>query len=265
MNAVLIALLLLPLIGAAVTLVPGLFGSDQHAAGRRALRFGAVITGATLLLAVALAAGFDRGQPARMQATTDLPWIPALGVRLHLGVDGISLPLLLLTTLLTFLCAIYSLRRLPDGPGTPSPRAYTGLLLLLETGMVGTFAVLDLLLFFLAFEVVLIPMYFLIARWGGENRGPAAARFILYTLLGSAIMLLGFLLLGLHAGTFDMTALAQRHGRGLSHTTQVLVVLAVGLGLAVKAPMWPFHSWLPDAHTAAPTTGSVLQIGRAHV
>lgn len=261
MNAVLIALLLLPLLGAAVTLVPGLFGEDLDAAGRRALRFGAVVTGATLLAAVVLAVGFDRGHPGRMQATTDLPWIPALGVRLHLGIDGISLPLLLLTTLLTFLCAIYSLRRLPDGPGTPSPRAYTGLLLLLETGMLGTFAVLDLLLFFLAFEVVLIPMYFLIARWGGENRGPAAARFILYTLLGSAIMLLGFLLLGLHAGTFDMTALAQRHGRGLSHTTQILVVLAIGLGLAVKAPMWPFHSWLPDAHTAAPTTGSVLLAG----
>jgi len=260
-NAVLIALLLLPLLGAAVTLVPGLFGEDPQAAGRRALRFGAVVTGATLLAAVGLAVGFDRGHSGRMQATTDQPWIPALGVRLHLGIDGISLPLLLLTTLLTFLCAIYSLRRLPDSPGTPSPRAYTGLLLLLESGMLGTFAVLDLLLFFLAFEVVLIPMYFLIARWGGENRGPAAARFILYTLLGSAIMLLGFLLLGLHAGTFDMTALAQRHGQGLSHTTQILVVLAIGLGLAVKAPMWPFHSWLPDAHTAAPATGSVLLAG----
>jgi NADH-quinone oxidoreductase subunit M len=261
MNAVLIALLLLPLLGAAVTLLPGLFGTDEHTAGRRALYLGVAVTGGTLLLAVALAAGFDHGHPARMQAVTDVRWIPALNVRLHLGVDGISLPLLLLTALLTFLCAIYSLHRLPDGPGTPSPRAYTGLLLLLETGMLGTFAVLDLVLFFLAFEVVLIPMYFLIARWGGENRGPAATRFILYTLLGSAIMLLGFLLIGLHAGTFDMTALAQRHGRGLSHTTQVLAVLAIGLGLAVKAPMWPFHSWLPDAHTAAPTTGSVLLAG----
>jgi NADH-quinone oxidoreductase subunit M len=134
-------------------------------------------------------------------------------------------------------------------------------LLLLETGMLGTFAVLDLILFFLAFEAVLIPMYFLIARWGGENRVPAANRFILYTLLGSVSMLLGFLLLGFKSGTFDMTVLAHRHGAGLSHSTQVLVVLAVGLGFAVKAPMWPFHSWLPDAHTAAPTTGSVLLAG----
>ena len=261
MNAVLIALILLPLAGAAATLVPGLFGSDQQAAGRRALRFGVAVSGLALALSVALAVGFDRGHSARMQAVTDVAWIPAIGVRLHLGVDGISLPLLLLTALLSFLCAVYSLRRLPDGPGTPSPRAYTGLLLLLETGMLGTFAVLDLILFFLAFEVVLIPMYFLIARWGGENRVPAANRFILYTLLGSALMLLGFLLLGFKSGTFDMTVLAHRHGAGLSHSTQVLVVLAVGLGFAVKAPMWPFHSWLPDAHTAAPTTGSVLLAG----
>jgi NADH-quinone oxidoreductase subunit M len=261
MNAVLIALLLLPLLGAAATLVPALFGADEEAAGRRALRLGAAVTGVDLALAVALAAGFDYGHPARAQAATDLSWIPALGVRLHLGVDGVSLPLLVLTALLTFLCALYSLRNLPGGPGRPGPRAYTGLLLLLETGMLSTFAVLDLLLFFLAFEIVLIPMYFLIARWGGENRGPAAFRFILYTLLGSAVMLLGFLLLGLKAGTFDLTQLAARHGAGLSHTTQLLVVLAVGLGLAVKAPMWPLHSWLPDAHTAAPTTGSVLLAG----
>ncbi len=261
MNAVLAALILLPLLGSALTLAPGLFGREPEAAGRRALWFGAVVTGLDLVLAIVLGVGFDRGHSARMQAVTDIAWIPAIGVRLHLGVDGISLPLLLLTALLTFLCAVYSLRRLPDGPGTPSPRAYTGLLLLLETGMLGTFAVLDLILFFLAFEVVLIPMYFLIARWGGANRGPAATRFILYTLLGSAIMLLGLLLLGLKSGTFDMTVLAHRHGVGLSHSTQVLVVLAIGLGLAVKAPMWPFHSWLPDAHTAAPTTGSVLLAG----
>ncbi|MFJ6214311.1 NuoM family protein [Streptomyces sp. NPDC092296] len=261
MNAVLIALLLLPLLGAAATLAPRAFGADPATQGRRALRFGTAVTGLVLVLAVVLAAGFDHGDSGRMQAVTDASWIPALDVRFHLGVDGISLPLLVLTALLTFLCALYSTRRLPDGPGTPSPLAFTGLLLLLEVGMLSTFAVLDLLLFFLAFEIVLIPMYFLIARWGGEGRGPAANRFILYTLLGSAVMLLGLLLLGSKAGTFDMTALAARHGAGLSHTTQVLAVLAIGLGLAVKAPMWPLHSWLPDAHTAAPTVGSVLLAG----
>ncbi|MFE6751369.1 NuoM family protein [Kitasatospora purpeofusca] len=260
MNAVLIALLVLPLLGAALTLAP-VFGPDPAAADRRALRFGTVLTGAVLVLTVALAAGFDHDEPARMQATTDVAWIPAIGVRLHLGVDGVSLPLLVLTSLLTFLCALYSERRLPSGAGVPSARSFVGLFLLLEVGMLATFAVLDLVLFFLAFEIVLIPMYFLIARWGSGAKVPAANRFILYTLLGSAVMLLGFLLVGLKAGTFDMQALAAAHGSGLSHSTQVIAALAIMVGLAVKAPAWPLHSWLPDAHTAAPTVGSVLLAG----
>ncbi|MFE7527003.1 NuoM family protein [Kitasatospora sp. NPDC057542] len=268
MNAVLIALLVLPLLGAALTLAP-VFGPDRAVADRRALRLNTVVTGAVFLLTVALAAGFDHDEPARMQATTDVSWIPALHVRLHLGVDGISLPLIVLTALLTFLCALYSEKRLPEGDargGTPdeprpSAQAFVGLFLLLEVGMLATFAVLDLLLFFLAFEIVLIPMYFLIARWGSGAKVPAANRFILYTLLGSAVMLLGFLLIGSKAGTFDMQALAAAHGGGLSHTTQVIAALAILVGLAVKAPAWPLHSWLPDAHTAAPTVGSVLLAG----
>lgn len=104
-------------------------------------------------------------------------------------------------------------------------------------------------------------MYFLIARWGGAQRQAAAWKFILYTLLGSVVMLLGLLLIGVTAGTFDMVALASDNGRELSHTTQILAVLAIGIGLAVKTPMWPLHSWLPDAHTAAPTVGSVLLAG----
>ncbi|MFB7944898.1 NuoM family protein [Kitasatospora phosalacinea] len=250
MNAVLIALLALPLLGAALMLAP--------IGDRQALRLGTTVTGGTLLLSVVLAAGFDHDDPGRMQAVTDVPWIPALDVRLHLGVDGISLPLLVLTALLTFLCALYSVKKLPAGPGG---RAFTGLLLLLQTGMLATFAVLDLVLFFLAFEIVLIPMYFLIARWGSGQKVAAANRFILYTLLGSAVMLLGFLLIGVQAGTFDMVALADAHGSGLSHGTQLIAALAILVGLAVKAPAWPLHSWLPDAHTAAPTAGSVLLAG----
>ncbi|MFJ9693398.1 NuoM family protein [Kitasatospora sp. NPDC101183] len=260
MNEVLIALLVLPLLGAALTLAP-VFGPDRAVADRRALRLNTVVTGAVLLLALALAAGFDHDAPARMQATTDVSWIPALHVRLHLGVDGVSLPLIVLTALLTLLCALYSEKRLPNGEGRPSARAFVGLFLLLEVGMLATFAVLDLLLFFTAFEIVLIPMYFLIARWGSGAKVPAANRFILYTLLGSAVMLLGFLLIGGKAGTFDMQALAAAHGKGLSHTTQVIAALAILVGLAVKAPAWPLHSWLPDAHTAAPTVGSVLLAG----
>ncbi|GGV02214.1 NADH-quinone oxidoreductase subunit M [Kitasatospora herbaricolor] len=260
MNAVLIALLVLPLLGAALTLAP-VFGTDPATADRRALRFNTAVTGVVFLLTVALAAGFDHDEPARMQATTDLSWIPAIGVRLHLGVDGVSLPLIVLTSLLTLLCAGYSQKRLPGGEGVPSARSFVGLFLLLEVGMLATFAVLDLILFFLAFEIVLIPMYFLIARWGSGRKVPAANRFILYTLLGSAVMLLGFLLVGIKAGTFDMQALANAHGSGLSRTTQVTAGLAIMIGLAVKAPAWPLHSWLPDAHTAAPTVGSVLLAG----
>ncbi|GAB2619233.1 NADH-quinone oxidoreductase subunit M [Streptomyces capparidis] len=258
LQVLLAAIVLLPAAGAVAALLPAPPGLRGRGPDQAVLRHGVTVTGAVLLLSVVLAAGFDHDDPSRMQATTDISWIPALDIRIHLGVDGVSLPLVVLTALLTFLCALYSYHRMPEGP---APRAFVALLLLLETGMLGTFAALDLILFFLAFEIVLIPMYFLVARWGGEGREAAAWRFVLYTLLGSAVMLLGLLLLGLRAGTFDMVELADRHGAGLSHGTQVVAVLAIGLGLAVKAPMWPLHSWLPDAHTAAPTVGSVLLAG----
>ncbi|MFF3685740.1 NADH-quinone oxidoreductase subunit M [Streptomyces sp. NPDC002187] len=247
-----------PLIGAAAALLPappGLRGSSPEQA---VLRHGVTVTGAILVAAVVLALGFDHDSPSKMQATTDISWIPALDVRIHFGVDGISLPLVVLTALLTFLCALYSYYKMPSGP---SPKAFVALLLVLESGTLATFAVLDLLLFFLAFEMVLIPMYFLIARWGGEARQPAAWKFILYTLLGSVVMLLGLLLIGLKTGTFDMVALATDNGRDLTTSVQVIAVLAIGIGLAVKTPMWPLHTWLPDAHTAAPTVGSVLLAG----
>ncbi|MEU6816632.1 NADH-quinone oxidoreductase subunit M [Streptomyces sp. NPDC046860] len=247
-----------PLLGAAAALLPAPPGLKGKSPGQAVLRHGVTVTGVVLVAAIVLALGFDHDHPSKMQATTDISWIPALHVRVHLGIDGISLPLLLLTALLTFLCALYSYFKPPAGP---SPKAFTALVLLLEGGTLASFAVLDLVLFFLAFETVLIPMYFLIARWGGEGRARAAWKFILYTLLGSVIMLLGLLLIGTEAGTFDMVALATDNGRSLTTSVQVIAVLAIGIGLAVKAPMWPLHSWLPDAHTAAPTVGSVLLAG----
>ena len=252
------ALLALPLLGALTALFPAPPGLKGRSPEQAVLRHGAIVSGLVLAAAGALATGFDHDDPGRMQAQTDLPWIPALGVHLHLGVDGVSLPLILLTALLTFLCALYSCFRRPAGG---SARAYVALLLLLETGTLATFAALDLILFFLAFETVLVPMYFLIARWGGERRGPAATKFILYTLLGSVVMLLGFLLVGFESGTFDIVTLATDSPSPLSHATQISAVVLIGLGLAVKVPLWPLHSWLPDAHTAAPTTGSVLLAG----
>lgn len=250
MSAVLVALLAVPLLGAALTLLP--------AVRRVAVPLGVAVTAVDLALAVVLAAGFRYDTPGRMQAGLDVPWVPAIGLRFHLGVDGVSLPLIVLTALLTALCLIYLRRYLPDAG---RPRALVGLLLLLEVGMIGTFCALDLLLFFVFFEVVLIPMYFVIAIWGGTARVAAATKFILFTLLGSAVLLVGLLLVYAESGTLDITVLAARHGAGLSHGVQVAAFALIGLGLAVKAPMWPLHTWLPDAHTEAPTVGSVLLAG----
>ncbi|WML81952.1 NADH-quinone oxidoreductase subunit M [Streptomyces sp. VNUA74] len=255
-----------PLLGAVTALLPAPPGLKGKSPEQAVLRHGVTVTGAVLVAAVVLVLGFDHDHPSKMQASTDISWIPALDVRIHLGIDGISLPLLVLTALLTFLCALYSyFKQRDDKPGTHAagkgPTGFVALLLVLEAGTLATFAALDLILFFLAFETVLIPMYFLIARWGGEGRAGAAWKFILFTLLGSVVMLLGLLVIGITAGTFDMVALATDNGRSLSTSVQVIAVLAIGIGLAVKTPMWPLHSWLPDAHTAAPTVGSVLLAG----
>ncbi|MCX4811660.1 NADH-quinone oxidoreductase subunit M [Streptomyces sp. NBC_01239] len=255
-----------PLLGAVAALLPAPPGLKGKSPEQAVLRHGVTVTGVILIAAIVLALGFDHDHPSKMQATTDISWIPALDVRIHLGIDGISLPLLVLTALLTFLCALYSYfkqqhQRLTSRAAGPSPKAFVALILVLESGTLATFAVLDLILFFLAFETVLIPMYFLIARWGGAQRTQAAWKFILFTLLGSVVMLLGLLLIGIKAGTFDMVALATDNGRSLTTSVQVIAVLAIGIGLAVKTPMWPLHSWLPDAHTAAPTVGSVLLAG----
>ena len=247
-GALLPALLAVPLAGAlALLLLPG------PAADRVAVPFGVAVS--------ALALGLS-GWAAAASPDTDVAWVPDLGLRFHLGLDGISGPLVLLTALLTLLCLVYLLR---VRPVAGRPRALVGMLLLLEVGMLGTFLALDLLLFFVFFEVVLVPMWFVIAQWGDDKvpggRVRAANVFILYTLLGSVVTLLGILLVGLTVGTFDMTELAARAGEGMGHRTQVVAFLALGLGFAVKTPMWPLHAWLPDAHTAAPTVGSVLLAG----
>ena len=220
---------------------------------RVAVQLGVAVSGVTAVLAVW--AAFDAGE-------VDVAWVPSLGLRFHLGLDGISSPLVLLTAGLTLLCLVYTLR---VRPAAGRLRALVGLVLLLEVGMLGTFLALDLLLFFIFFEVVLLPMWFVIAQWGDERvpgaRVAAANTFILYTLLGSAVMLLGILLVRAQTGTFDMLALAEAGGAGMSRGIQVLAFLALAVGFAVKTPMWPLHSWLPDAHTSAPTIGSVLLAG----
>ena len=244
----LLAMLALPLGGSGLLLV-----SPPKASERLAVPFGIVVSALTFLASVAVAASSPE---------LDAQWVPTLGLRFRLGVDGISAPLLLLTAGLVLLCMVY-LHRVRPAAGRL--RALVGLLLLLEVGMLGTFVALDLLLFFVFFEVVLVPMWFVIAQWGDDSvpggRRHAANLFILYTLLGSVFLLIGMLLVGTTAGTFDIVELTERAGAGLSTRVQVLAFLAMGVGLAVKSPMWPLHRWLPDAHTAAPTVGSVLLAG----
>ncbi|MQA96239.1 MAG: NADH-quinone oxidoreductase subunit M [Streptosporangiales bacterium] len=228
------------------------------APARAAVRLGLATTLATLAAAVAIAAAFDYGRAGAVQLEVDALWVATIGLSLHLGVDGVSLPLVLLTALLSVLCLVALQQRLP-APGRP--KALVALLLALVLGMLGTFVALDLLLFFVFFEVVLIPMYFVIAVWGGDGRRAAAYKFILYTLLGSGLLLVGLLMIYAGGGTLDMVQLARGHGAGMSRGFQIAAFLAVGIGLAVKAPMWPLHTWLPDAHTEAPTVGSVLLAG----
>ena len=226
---------------------------------------GIFFTAAALVLALAIAAGFDYGR-GEFQFVLNVRWIETIGARYHVGIDGISMPLYLLTFLLSFLCAIYTWRYVPD-PGRT--KAFLALMLLLETGMAGTFIAFDLILFFVFWELVLVPMYFLIAVWGSANREYASIKFFLYTLFGSVFMLLGFLALyfsgptdALGRHTFDMLQLTEFGANGgFSHTFQLVVFGGIALGLAVKVPMWPFHTWLPDAHTEAPTIGSVLLAG----
>jgi NADH-quinone oxidoreductase subunit M len=243
---------LLPVVGALViVLVP----KDRD----RAIRgLGILFTGVALVLAVAMAIGFDYGSEG-LQFELDVNWISAIGARYHVGIDGISMPLYVLTFLMSFLCAVYTWRFVPE-PGRP--KAFLALMLLLETGMAGTFIAFDLILFFVFWEMVLVPMYFLIGIWGSANREYAAIKFFLYTLFGSVFMLLGFLGLyfsGPDPHTFDLVKLTEfGAGGGYARTFQLIVFGAVALGFAIKVPMWPFHTWLPDAHTEAPTIGSVL-------
>jgi len=214
-------------------------------------------TVATLGVSVALIALFDYDKTGDLQFEADKSWIDVISSRYHIGIDGISLPLLALTALITLMCVIYSWSHFPE---PHNPKAFLALTLLLETGMVGTFAAQDLILFFIFFELVLLPMFFMIGVWGGPNRVYASIKFFLFTLFGSALMLLSFLALFFLTDphTFDIPKLAESAGEGLVGSTQNLIFLGLFLGFAIKVPMFPFHTWLPDAHTEAPTVGSVL-------
>ncbi|MBI3323675.1 MAG: NADH-quinone oxidoreductase subunit M [Candidatus Omnitrophica bacterium] len=212
-----------------------------------------LITGLVCLMSLALLWAFRSGSPA-IQFEEHAQWIPQLNIAYHLGVDGLSMPMVVLTGLLSFLACLAS------GSIKERVKEYYALYLLLVLGMLGTFVALDLFLFYVFWEVVLVPMYFLIGIWGGGRREYSAFKFFVYTLTGSLFMLLGILALYFHTGTFDLLALRQA-GAALPAGLQAWLFVAFFLGFAVKVPVFPFHTWLPDAHVDAPTPISVLLAG----
>jgi NADH-quinone oxidoreductase subunit M len=234
----------LPLLGAAAVLL--LKGDGP----RRAMALG--VSTVTFLLSLLLLVGWQDGN-AGMQFEEMAPWLPAVGLTYHLGVDGISLFIVLLTTLLSPIAIAFSNRFVHNKLG-----AFLALMLVLETAMIGTFLALDLILFFVFFEFSLIPMYFLIGEWGSQNRVYAALKFFLYTFAGSAVMLIAILVVYANTGTFD---LMQIQNVPLSSNVQMWAFLAFTLAFAIKVPLFPFHTWLPDAHVQAPTAGSIILAG----
>ncbi|HNS71973.1 MAG TPA: NADH-quinone oxidoreductase subunit M [bacterium] len=249
---ILTILTFLPLAGALVLLfVP----RQQEALIRY---FTLVLTLAVFLLSLPLFTAFD-GANSGFQFEENRSWIPSAGIGYHLGVDGISLLMVMLTAFLTPLVILSSWRSV-----TKKVKEYMIMFLVLETAMLGVFLSLDLILFYLFWEGMLIPMYFIIGVWGGERRLYAAIKFFLFTMFGGVLMLVAILALYfMHGGqsgiyTFDYTALSQML---IASKSQVWLFFAFSLAFAIKVPMFPFHTWLPDAHVEAPTGGSVILAG----
>jgi NADH-quinone oxidoreductase subunit M len=220
------------------------------------------VTGFVFVLSLLLIPGFDATNPG-FQRVENVPWIPALGVSYSVGVDGISLWLILLTTFLMPLAVLGSF-----GSITKDTRRYFALLLLLETGMLGAFVALDTFLFYVFWEFMLIPMYFLVGIWGGKERIYAAMKLFLYTMVGSLLMLVAIFYLAYqyHAqfGGYSLALqdlLQVRLSGGGYFSVQSLLFLAFALAFAIKVPLFPLHTWLPDAHVQAPTAGSVILAG----
>jgi NADH-quinone oxidoreductase subunit M len=245
-------IIFLPAVGAIlIAFIPGL--------SERLIKWlSAIFTFVPLALSLYAFAIFDRslGAAGVIQFEENLSWIPAINAHYHLGVDGLSLPLVILMTLLGFLVVLISWKI------DLRPREYFAWLLLLETSILGVFCSLDLLLFFLFWEIEVIPMYFLISIWGTGRREYSAIKYVVYTLLGSAFMLAGILSLYFATGSLSMVEIAQG---GLAMIQSIMPAAAIFalllIGFAVKLPVFPLHTWLPDAHTDAPTAVSVVLAG----
>jgi NAD(P)H-quinone oxidoreductase subunit 4 len=242
------ALVWMPFLGAAlITLYPGKLEAVQTR------KIALVVASSVLVLTLILGVEFNPANP-NMQLSEYIPWIDWLGFSYHLGIDGLSFPLIFINSLLT-LIAIYS-----SGESIHRPRFYYALLFILSGGVAGAFLAQDLLLFFLFYELEIVPLYFLIAIWGGERRGYAAMKFLLYTAISGFLVLISFLGLVWLSGaqSFDYEPL---RSHTLPVNTQLLLLAPLLIGLAIKTPIFPFHTWLPDAHVEASTPISVMLAG----
>ena len=239
----------LPLFGAFFLLM--IRGEDEVVA-QNARHVSLWVTGFTFLVSLTLLIGFDPQIPG-YQFEETAEWLPGTGIGYHMGVDGISMPFVLLSTFLTPLSILASWKAIKV-----RVREYMIAFLVLETMMVGMFASLDMLMFYLFFEAVLIPMFIIIGVWGGARRVYAAFKFFLYTLLGSVLMLVCMLAMYIEVGTTDIPVLT---GYSFGVGMQTWLFLGFMASFAVKVPMWPVHTWLPDAHVEAPTAGSMILAG----
>jgi NADH-quinone oxidoreductase subunit M len=239
-----------PLLGVALILLLKPFGRESNVAIRRIALLASVVT---FLLSLLVLLNYDRTNPG-LQLPHQVSWIPQWGIQYYLAVDGISILMLLLTTFITPL-AIYS----SFSSIQKQEKQYYIFLLLLQVAMVGVFLAQDLFLFFIFWEFTLVPMYFLIGIWGGARRVYASIKFFLYTMAGSLLMLLAILYMGITNGTFAVPELVA--GREAFAGVQNMLFWGFAIALAVKVPLFPFHSWLPDAHTEAPTAGSIILAG----
>jgi NADH-quinone oxidoreductase subunit M len=232
-----------PIIGGLLVLA----GGDRSPDAAR--RLSLIVSIATFLLSIPLWIGFD-SSTAAMQFEEKLPWISAFNIHYHLGVDGISMPLILLTTFTMVLVVLAAWEviqyKVPQ---------YLGAFLIMEGLMIGVFSALDAILFYVFWEGMLVPMFLIIGIWGGPRRVYATIKFFLYTFLGSVFMLVALIYMYYQSGSF---AILDFHGLKLDLTEQILIFIAFLLAFAVKVPMWPVHTWLPDAHVEAPTGGSVI-------
>ena len=240
---ILSATIWLPILGGALVLASG--DKAPNVSRWLALIFAVL----TFLVSIPLYTGFDAGT-AQMQFVEKTPWVPMFDVYYYLGVDGISMPLILLTTFISILVVIAGWEVIQY-----KPSQYMAAFLMMEGVMVGVFAALDAMLFYVFWEAMLIPMFIIIGVWGGPNRVYATIKFFLYTFLGSVFMLVALIYMYFQSGSMEILAF---HDLKLNLTEQVLIFVAFLLAFAVKVPMWPVHTWLPDAHVEAPTGGSVI-------